>query len=113
MTYIIPMIPPSINRYIGRDNKWEYYTEKQNWKANCFLFCSPKPIKPIEKAEIIITFFFKDKRRHDADNYQKFLLDGLVSAGIIADDDFEHISVTCKGGYDKNNPRTEIEVIEA
>ena len=110
MKYIIPMIPPSINKFIGRTNIWEYQKAKKEWKNLCSYL--RKPAKPIEKSEIIITFFFKDKRRHDADNYQKFLLDGLVAAGIIVDDDFEHISVTCKGKYDKNEPRTEIEVIE-
>jgi hypothetical protein len=40
------------------------------------------------------------------------ILDGLVSAGIIQDDDFEHCMVLCKGGYDKGNERTEIEIRE-
>ena len=110
MKYIIPMIPPSINKFIGRTNIWEYQQAKKEWIALCTYL--RKPPKPIEKSLITITFYFKDKRRHDADNYQKFLLDGLVHAGIIVDDDFEHITVTCKGDYDKQEPRTEIEITE-
>ena len=102
MKYIIPDIPPSINKFIGRTNIWEYQKAKKEWIALCTYL--RKPPKPIEKASVTITFYFKDKRRHDADNYQKFLLDGLVKAGIIVDDDFEHI-------YDRQEPRTEIEVV--
>ena len=110
--YRIPRIPMSLNKFIGRKNVWEYREEKKNWKDLCFAYCKPRPSKPIDKANVILTFYFSDRRRHDADNYQKMLLDGLVYAGIIADDDFGHITVTCKGGYDKARPRVEIEVEE-
>lgn len=110
--YIIPHIPPSINDFIGRKNIWEYRAEKAHWKNYCYYNCIPRPSKPINKAKVIITFYFDNRRKHDADNYQKFLLDGLVTAGIIYDDDFEHLIVTCKGEYDKENPRTEIEVYD-
>lgn len=112
MKYYIPFIPPSLNKFAGRNNAWEYREEKNKWKDLCQIYCRPKPKVPIEKSEVIITFFFGNKCRHDADNYQKMLLDGLVSAGIIQDDDFEHITVTCKGKYDKENPRTKIEIKE-
>lgn len=110
--YIIPFIPPSLNKYAGRQNVWEYRQDKDYWKNLCVLYCRPRPQKPPEYAQVTITFYFDNRRRHDADNYQKFLLDGLVAAGVIMDDDFSHIQVLCKGGYDKKNPRTEIEIEE-
>lgn len=110
MKYIIPLIPPSINQFIGRTNIWEYQNKKREWKEICSFL--RKPTKPIEKAKVTITFYFKDKRRHDADNYLKFLLDGLVTAGIIKDDDFNHIELILKGDFDKARPRTEIEIEE-
>lgn len=110
MKYEIPLIPPSINQFIGRTNIWEYQAKKREWKDICNLL--KKPPKAIEKAKVTITFYFKDKRRHDADNYLKFLLDGLVTARIIQDDDFDHIELIIKGGYDKENPRTEIIIEE-
>lgn len=106
MKYIIPFIPPSMNKFAGRKNVWEYREEKENWKQICCAYCRPK-VTP-EKAKLIITFFFKTKARHDADNYLKLLLDGLVAAGAIKDDDFDHVEVLCRGEHDKNNPRTEI-----
>lgn len=111
MIFIIPDVPPSINKFMGRKNVWEYREAKTLWKQLCVLYCRPKPQQPPEKARVTITFYFKTKARHDADNYQKLLLDGLSASGVIKDDDFDHIEVLCKGGYDKENPRTEIEVM--
>jgi crossover junction endodeoxyribonuclease RusA len=112
MTIIIPQIPPSLNKYAGRKNVWAYRADKQEWKDLVCLY-SKRPKTPYKKASVIITYFFGDKRRRDSDNYQgKFLLDGLTAAGIIQDDSFDCITLTIKGGYDKENPRTEIEVEE-
>jgi len=67
----------------------------------------------IEECEMIFTSYFKTKIRHDTDNtVPKFFLDGLSESGFIIDDDSKHLtSLTLKCGYDKENPRTEIEVI--
>ena len=110
--YTIPFTPPSLNKYAGRENVWEYRAEKQAWKGYCIAYCIPRPKTPPEYAQVTLTFYFDNRRRHDADNYQKFIMDGLVAAGVIMDDDFNHVQVLCKGGYDKKNPRTEIEIIE-
>jgi len=111
MKYIIPDVPPSLNKFAGRKNVWQYREAKTLWKNLCVLYCRPRPGYAPEKARVNITFYFKTRARHDADNYQKLLLDGLSVAGVIKDDDFEHVEVLCKGGYDKENPRTEIEVM--
>ena len=112
MKYTIPRTPPSLNKYAGRENVWDYREQKALWKQLCNVYCRPKPKEPPRFALVILTFYFKDKRRRDADNYQKMILDGLVGAGIIIDDDFDHCMVLCKGGYDKHNERTEIEIRE-
>ena len=76
------------------------------------LKCRPKPDKPFDKATVKITYHFRTKIRHDPDNYSgKFILDGLVKAEIIADDSFNNINLILSGKYDKDNPRTEIEII--
>lgn len=38
------------------------------------------------------------------------ILDGLVRSGILLDDSFSCIELVLLGGYDKENPRTEITV---
>lgn len=70
-----------------------------------------KPKKPIEKAIVNITYYFKDKRRRDPDNYSgKMLLDPLVREGVLIDDSFKVVTLVLSASYDKNNPRTEIEI---
>ena len=70
--------------------------------------------KLLEKFEVTFTVYFSTKRRHDLDNQvPKFILDGFVESQFIVDDDEHHlISLTYKSGYDKDNPRTEIEIEE-
>lgn len=109
--YTIDEVPPSNNKFIGRLNRWDYQNEKKRWAKLIWLKCRPKPDKPLDKVEVKITYFFKTKTRRDPDNYSgKFILDGLTGAGILKDDSFDNIILELEGRYDKNNPRTEIEI---
>lgn len=111
--YTIDAIPPSNNRFSGRKNVWEYREEKKNWERLVGLKCRPRPSQPLEHAEVKLTYYFRTRGRRDPDNYSgKFILDGLVKSGIISDDSFGHIELRLCGDYDKNNPRTEIEITE-
>ena len=112
--YTIPGIPDSLNRFAGRHNAWEYREKKNMWKNMVQLCCMPKPKMPIEKADVKIVYFFPDHKRRDPDNYcGKMILDGLTAAGIIKDDDFDHIELTVKkGGVDRNFPRVELVIEE-
>ena len=102
MKYIIDEIPPSNNKFIGRTNKWEYQEKKKHWAQLINLKCRPKPEKTFDKTTVKITYYFRTKIRHDPDNYSgKFILDGLVKAGIIADDSFNNINLILSGKYDK------------
>ena len=109
---IIPAIPPSMNKFLGRENAWEYRKLKQEWKDMIYILCRERPTKPFEKATVRITYFFPTRTRHDPDNYAgKMILDGLTAAKIIKDDSFDCIELILRGDYDKKKPRTEIEVI--
>ena len=113
MKYIIDDIPPSNNKFKGRQNYWEYRKMKKQWEALVYYQCRPKPKKPFENVRVVITYYFPTKHRHDPDNYNGvFILDGLVKAGILKDDSFECISLQLHGIYDKGNPRTEIDIYE-
>ena len=109
-------IPPSLNVTAGRNNVWEYRKNKTMWTQAVYMKCKAskeRPAQPFEKARVTITYYFEDRRRHDADNYAgKYLLDGLTKAGVIVDDDLKHITTTIVGEYDKMHPRTEILVEE-
>lgn len=70
-----------------------------------------RPKKPLERAIVNITYYFKDRRRRDPDNYSgKMLLDPLVKEGILIDDSFDVVTLVLDGKVDKKNPRTEIEI---
>lgn len=111
--YTIAEIPPSNNKFIGRENRWEYQKIKKYWAELIFYTCIPRPIKPIEHSIVKIRYYFKDQRRRDCDNYSgKMILDGLVNAGIISDDSFKNIKLVLEAEFGCRNPKTEIEVIE-
>lgn len=114
MKIIVNQIPPSNNCYIGKNKRWEYAAKKKEWSQLILNVCRASkviPKQPLNKATVRLTYYFKTHIRHDPDNYSgKFILDGLVNAGIITDDSFNNITLLLSGDYDKNNPRTEIEV---
>lgn len=97
MKITIPEIPPSLNKYAGRMNGWEYRAEKQRWIGLMRAYC--KKQKPMDKAIVTITYYFPTRHRHDPDNYNgKMLMDGLTDRGVIADDSAQRnmVEVTCK-----------------
>lgn len=112
MKIVLKFIPPTINKYIGKTNIWEYQKDKKaihNAVKMCTIGINPR----YKKCNITIIYYFKDKRRHDPSNYDKMLLDGLIEANIIEDDSYEVIrQFTTIGRYDKVNPRTEIYIEE-
>ncbi len=114
MRIVINEIPPSNNEYMGNSHSFnKYRREKQRWHwlIKSALSKAEKPKKPIEKAVVHITYYFKDKRRRDPDNYSgKMLLDPLVREGILTDDSFKVVTLVLSASYDKNNSRTEIEI---
>ena len=113
LRYVIPDIPPSNNKFIGRENRFEYQNYKKSWAELVKLFCRPKPAKPIKKSIVKLTYYFKDNRRRDPDNYSgKMLLDPLVKNEIIEDDTFKNITLKLSAEVMPKVRRTFIQVIE-
>ena len=102
--YKIPSIPPSNNKYQGNGSlgkNFEYQAEKQTWAELIFYNTFPRPPYPLARAKVTLHYFFKDKRRRDPDNYSgKFILDGLVKAGILQVDSFSVIELELKASVD-------------
>lgn len=107
-------IPPSNNKYMGNSHNFnEYRREKERWHwlIRAAINRAQKPKNPLARATVNITYYFKDKRRRDPDNYSgKMLLDPLVKEGILKDDSFDVVTLVLDGRVDKHNPRTEIEI---
>ena len=113
MKYIIPAIPPSENKYKGRQNHWDYREQKKIWAQYIAVYCRPRKCFT-SKVRLTLTYYFPTRIRHDPNNYSgHFITDGLVECGIIRDDSFDDIDLVLRGKYDKDNPRTEIEIEEA
>ena len=112
MKIIIDRIPPSLNQFAGRKNDREYQTLKRAWKELVYYTCKQQRYETLKNAIVTITYYFPTRARHDPDNYAgKLIMDGLTAAGVIEDDSFDCIELRLRGGYDKMNPRTEIEVL--
>lgn len=87
--------PPTLNEmnnlhYMKRAKTKEY------WQDLVERACREHGIKPVYKAEITLELWFPDNRRRDLDNYSgysfKFILDGLVHAGILKDDSVREVT---------------------
>ena len=67
-----------------------------------------------KRARVHVRFYHKTKRRRDDVNHLAMLkpaYDGIISAGVLPDDDCEHLQTTGADFYiDKKNPRVEIEL---
>lgn len=109
---VVKEIPPSNNKYMGNSHNFnEYRREKERWHWLIKSAIKKKPKQPFDKAIVHITYYFKDKRRRDPDNYSgKMLLDPLVREGILVDDSFSNITLVLAAGWDKDEPRTEIDI---
>lgn len=84
----------------GRTMKESYqWQAKSQWKSKV----TDKDIS------ISVHLYFGDKRKRDIDNYHKLSLDALT--GIVWEDDSQIQEMHIKKGYDKENPRIEIEVL--
>lgn len=94
-----------------------YKTAKfKEWHEDAMkqLKLSCKGVKPLEKtSSITMTFYAPNKRKFDLDNRCGSVMDLLVDAGILEDDNWE----VCPciqlvfGGVDYKKPRAEIEII--
>jgi len=72
---------------------------------------------PLQHAVATLTFYWPDKRRRDirnAESSMKAAYDGLVDAGLIADDSSDHLThgETVFMVVDLDNPRVEIEIVD-
>ena len=69
----------------------------------------PRPVFPVERLKIELTFFLPDKRKRDPTNLLKGLLDALE--GVVYNDDKQIDALAGhKAGLDREKPRVEISI---
>lgn len=91
--------PPSVNNlYISAGRKRVRSPGYRKWQEEAgWLLKAAKPQKFDGPVKIILDLCPPDRRRFDADNKNKAILDLLVSHGVIAGDDSRYVrSVTAR-----------------
>ncbi len=123
MTYkiVIPGELPDLNTIIAESKrgrgKWQPYNEIKQEHTNIVAWIAKSGIKKqLKKIDLTITWICKNRRK-DKDNISgggtKFILDGLVAAGVIENDGWKQIGdIYHKFKVDKHNPRVEVEIRE-
>ena len=108
---IIPGELPDLNAIIAASKS--HYGKYSRLKAeytNLVVWLS-KSLPPMDRVYISCHWICKDKRR-DMDNVAvgiKFILDGLVKAGVLKNDGWKQIAgIGHRFSVDKDNPRVEV-----
>lgn len=111
--YIDRPIHPSINKWMILQRQ-AMNALKQHWHDFMVWWINDLGLNDtnIDQFEVTFKTYMPTKRRCDPDNtVPKFILDGFTDSGFIMDDSGDHLkSLTLMVGYDKENPRTEIQV---
>lgn len=114
--FTIPGELTDLNTYVNaeRSNKYAGAKIKENNTNVCTLYAKRLPTIT-EQVEINITWYCESQKK-DPDNIsfgKKFLIDGLVKAGVLKNDGWKQIKgFTDKFVLDRNNPRIEVEIME-
>lgn len=116
---VIPGRMPGLNDYVRaeRANRYAASTMKKQQTERAGIAAieqgMPKFSCPVE----IAFTWVEENRRRDMDNVafaKKFILDGLVRAGVIKDDTPRYVAgLSDRFAYDKQHPRIEVEVRSA
>lgn len=116
-TIIIPGELPDLNQIIAESkNHWGSYSSLKKTNTQLVAFCTKQATKRrYKKIDLDITWYCKDRRK-DKDNIMagtKFILDGLVQAGVIQNDGWANIGeIRHKFDVDKQDPRVEVRITE-
>lgn len=113
---IVRGVLPGLNEMTNanRSNRYQGSEQKKDATNRVYRSCKASKLKPIDGLnDYTFIWYCKDKRR-DKDNImagQKFIFDGLQSAGIIENDGRKQIGdINHRFLIDKENPRVEVEI---
>jgi len=112
----IPGRLPGLNEIVAAAKSHFGAYAKMKYKHTTAIAWLAKKLPTYKRVDLVITWHEPDQRR-DPDNImagQKFILDGLVAAKVIPNDNQKHIvSIVHRFRVDKQNPRVEVEITEA
>jgi len=114
----IPGELPTMNEIVAasKSHHLKYSTMKKRYTDLVAWSAMSARLRIIDHADFEIIWYCKNKKK-DKDNIiagQKFIFDGLVEAGVIANDGWAQIGkITHDLQVDKHNPRVVVRLIEA
>lgn len=114
---IIPGELPGLNEIIAISKEhWAKYAEEKHNRTEEIAYLAKSQIKrKYQKVDLVFTWFCKNKKR-DKDNIiagQKFILDGIVAAGVIENDGWRQVgNILHYFEVDNKNPRVEVIIKE-
>ena len=91
--------------FIAPSRQYKKYEQAAMW------YLTPKPKAPLSGSyNIRLLFYMPTRRKVDKTNLESAIMDVLVDAKILADDNRNIVAATdgTRVYYDKENPRTEI-----
>ena len=91
--------------FIAPSRQYKKYEQAGMW------YLTPKPKTPLSgRYNIRLLFYMPTRRKVDKTNLESAIMDVLVDAKILADDNRNIVAATdgTRVYYDKENPRTEI-----
>jgi Holliday junction resolvase RusA-like endonuclease len=119
MKFTIPGELCDLNTFIKAANasRWGANEIKQVETTRCATMARNARLGAVlgYPVRVLFAWYSKDKRK-DLDNIcysKKFVLDGLVQAGVLEDDSRKYVSGFADSFFvDKNNPRVEVEIVD-
>ncbi len=114
-SFEVPGRFPSLNDYLRIRNRAQRAAMKRSLDHRVAWAAKEAGIRPVGRCMVRVTWVEQNRRR-DLDNVRsgvKFVLDGLVKAGVIEDDDQRHV-LDLDDAYarDGANPRITVEIYE-
>lgn len=116
--FIIPGRLPALNDMTdaARGNKYKAAVMKKEYTEMVAWCAKAARLPKMGRVNVLVTWY-EPNRRRDKDNIHagiKFILDGLVMAGIIENDGWRQIGdISHRVLLDPDDPRVEIEINEA
>ena len=107
---------PDLNTIIDKSKKhWAAYSKMKKTHTNRVAWVAKSELEPMKKIDLHFKWYCKNRRK-DKDNIivgQKFIIDGLVEAGILENDGWKQIGdIKHSFEVDKEEPRVEVEIKE-
>lgn len=107
---------PSLNEYIGLCRRNRYRANAMKKRETTRAASAARGLDPFTRPVVVSFLWVEPNRRRDLDNVafaKKFVLDGLVWAGVIENDNATHVvGLRDDFAYDSKDPRVEVVIEE-